>query len=233
MIANYIKEVENNNKEHFSTSAELREFKQDGVLILNWLKRRRRVYFGPKGYELLGIEIPLYLPVGENLDRNVNFLAYIDVVLYDKVFDRVRIIDIKTSTYGWKEKDKKDPIKKSQVMLYKHYFNKQFGVRLEDIEVEYFIVKRKIYEESEFPQQRVQTFTPAQGKVTLNKVQKWITEFVTTGFNADGSYNVSHVYPAISGPDESNCKFCEFKDRPDLCPADKRIKTVPAKDRDD
>lgn len=233
MIANYSKELQQNENEHFSTLQELREFKQDGVAILDWIKRRRRAFFGPKGYELLGIEVPLYLPVDSSVNPNVNFLAYVDLVLYDKVFGRVRIIDIKTSTRGWKDKDKKDPIKKSQVMLYKHYFSKQFNVPHEDIEVEYFIVKRKLYEESEFPQQRVQTFTPAQGRVTMNKAFKWITDFIATSFNADGTYNKSIEYAAISGPDGTNCKFCEFKDRPDLCPANKRIETLSSESGDD
>jgi hypothetical protein len=227
MMYNYTKELEKTKHIHFSTPEDLKSFYEDGCEILTWVKRRRQAYFTPKGFELLGIELPLYLPVNDNPDNKVYFVAYIDLVLYDKVFNRIKIFDIKTSTRGWSEKDKSDPIKKSQVMLYKHYFSKAYNVNISDIEVEFFVVKRKLYEESKFPQKRVQSIIPPQGKSSVNKVITQINNFVQFAFKEDGQYNTEQEYPAVAGPGKENCKYCEFKDRDDLCPTSKRLKALP------
>lgn len=217
---------------HFTSPEQLREFLEDGVAILNWIRKRRKIYFGPKGYELLGIEVPLYLPVkGE--EGKVMFVAFVDLILYDKDLNRVLIIDIKTSTRGWSEDDKKNDIKKSQVMLYKHYFSKQFNVDVNDIEVTFFIVRRKIDPESEFPQKRVQIFKPAQKTPSINKAIKRLHQFTDTAFTSEGKYNSSIIYPAIQGENGKNCRFCEFKDRLDLCPAGARFETLPHSRGDD
>ena len=94
---------------------------------------------------------------------------------------------------------------------------------MDKIDVEYFIVKRKLYENLDFPQKRVQIFNPASGKPTMNKINRSVDEFVKTSFNEDGTYNIDRKYMAVKGKNNKNCKFCEFKDRPDLCPAAERM----------
>ena len=51
-----------------------------------------------------------------------------------------------------------DKNKTDQLLLYKSFYSKQHDVPLDRIDVEYFIVKRKLYEGMDFPQRRVQTF---------------------------------------------------------------------------
>ena len=63
----------------------------------DWFKKRRQNYFS-KGYELVGIETP----INYELSNDIKFIGYIDVLLYDKVRDRYKIIDIKTSTWLFK-----------------------------------------------------------------------------------------------------------------------------------
>ena len=86
------------------------------------------------------------------------------------------------------------------------------------------IVKRKLIEGAMFPQKRITEFAPASGKPTRNKLTRSIEEFVNASFHKDGSFNLDRQYPAVAGKNNKHCKYCEFKDQPDLCPAKNRIK---------
>lgn len=207
--------------EHFSNKFELIEYYEDGLAILNYIKRHRGKYFSAKNEELIGIEIPIYHPIGE--DTPIFMLGYLDVVIRDKRTDRIKIIDIKTSNQGWNKYQKADKIKASQLVLYKEYYAKQFGWDPEKIDILYMIVKRKLIEGAMFPQKRVQEFIPASGKPTRNKLNESIKNFVKSSFNNDGTYNQQREYPAIGGKSKKNCKYCEFANKEDLCPAAKRI----------
>ena len=65
------------------------------------------------------------------------------MLLYDKVRDRYKIIDIKTSTMGWNKISEDDKNKTDQLLLYKQFYGAQHDIPLDKIDVEYFIVKRK------------------------------------------------------------------------------------------
>ena len=209
--------------EHFSNKFELGEFYEDGIAIIDFFKRKRSLYFSRKNEELIGIETPIYHPVNETNDK-VMMLGYLDVVVRDKRTDTITIIDIKTSTRGWNKYQKADKTKTSQLVLYKKYFAEQYGFDVEDIDIKYMIVKRKLIDGAMFPQKRITEFSPASGKPTRNKLTKDIELFVDNSFNVDGSYNLNKKYPAIAGKNNKHCKWCEFKDQPDLCARAERIK---------
>jgi RecB family exonuclease len=202
---------------HFSTPEELQEFWKDGIEILSYFKRKRNVYFSSRNEELLGIETEL----GLNLVSNLKFKGFIDVVIRDKRTGRIRIIDLKTSTRGWNKYQKADKTKTAQLILYKEFYGKQFGVDPEMIDVEYIILRRKINEDSDFPMKRIQTFSPPSGKPSRNKVGNGLTEFIKNAFNEDGSYNLEGEYPAIAS---SSCKYCKYKNDSTICPVAKRLK---------
>jgi hypothetical protein len=161
------------------------------------------MYFSKKNYELVGIEVPIEY----ELPNKIKFIGYMDVVLHDTFRDRYKIIDIKTSTMGWNKWAKADKNKTDQLLLYKQFYGKQHDIPLDKIDVEYFIVKRKLYEKVEFPQRRVQTFTPANGTPSINKVMNNLNKFINESF-IDGEYNLEHTY--IKQPSKKNCRFCEF-----------------------
>ena len=94
--------------------------------------------------------------------------------------NKIKIFDIKTSKNGWKDKEKKDELKMQQIILYKEYFAKQYNIDPEQIDVEFFVVKRKLYENLDFPQKRIQIVEPASGKGKRNKAVSHITEFINT-----------------------------------------------------
>ena len=209
----YAKEYSSNKNIHFSNPEEMREFFDDGIAILEFFKKRRGEYFASKGWHLVGIELPIVI-IPDKRYNNILYNGYIDLVMYNENTNSFTIYDIKTSTRGWGDKEKKDEIKQFQILLYKNYFSEQFGVPIENIDVKFFILKRKIWEDSEYPQKRVQEFIPANGKTKVNKAKNALNLFIESVFNVDGTYkNINH--PAQ--PSKSNCLYCPFKNRKDLC----------------
>ena len=69
-------------------------------------------------------------------------VGYLDIVILDEFTNTLKIYDIKTSTMGWNKWMKKDENKTQQLLLYKQFYSKQYNHPVENIEVEYFIVKR-------------------------------------------------------------------------------------------
>jgi hypothetical protein len=203
MKRNYQQIMEKNGGEVFCEQSDMEEFYKHGLLILDWFKKRRGNYFSKKGYELVGIEVP----INYDLPNDVKFIGYIDVLLYNTVTQKYKIIDIKTSTMGWNKYQKADKNKTDQLLLYKQFYGAQHDIPLDKIDVEYFIVKRKLYEGLDFPQKRVQKFSPANGKPSINKVVNNLNQFLQESF-IDGEYNTDHTY--IQRPSKKNCKYCEF-----------------------
>jgi hypothetical protein len=193
--------------EHISSAVEMREFFNDGKAILEWFRKKRNRYFTNRGYRLLGIEIPLLV----NISNNIFLKGFIDVVIYDVDLDKVYIYDIKTSTRGWSDKEKKDELKIAQILLYKEYFAKQYNFDVEKIEVEFFIVKRKIYDTDDFIIPRVQEFKPASGKSKRRKTVENIEAFVKDCYNESGKPNEKSY---IKNVGESACKWCPYNDTP-------------------
>ena len=208
----YKKTVDEQGGKHFSFLKEINDFYNDGVEIIDEFKKRRSIYFSKKNTELLGIEIPILCPV-ETSDK-IMVMGFVDLVI--KEDDRIKIIDIKTSMFGWKAEKKKN--EGDQLRIYKKYFAKQYGVQESDIDIEYFIVKRKLYENLDFPQKRIQQYRPPDGKPSMNKTSKILNEFIEKAF-IDGKRNSNAEYPAM----KTGCTYCPFKSRHDLCDPKKRI----------
>ena len=102
---------------------------------------------------------------------------------------------------------KADKNKTQQLLLYKQFYSKQYGTPIENIDVEYFIVKRKLWENTDFPQKRVQKFVPASGKPSMNKVNNRLNIFLNEAFTEDGE----RKNDMVATPSKKACKWCEFK----------------------
>lgn len=215
--------LEKNGGVHFTNSTQLAEYLEDGAAILDWFKKRRKQYFSTKDWELVGIEVELCTQASKT-NTSVYWYGFIDVVLRHVPTNTVHILDIKTSRSGWNQYQKADPIKTAQLVAYKNYFSEQFGIPKDNITVEFFIVKRKMVEESMFPQKRVQQFKPAAGIVTQRKVQKQIDSFIDACFDGEGNKNETRTYLAISGKGDKHCKYCPFKTDYENCPKSARIR---------
>ncbi len=211
----YADDYKKNKDQHFSSPKELREFFDDGKEILKFFKKQRGAYFNKKGWHLVGCEVPIVMAPNLRLNR-VKYMGYLDVVMYHEPTNTFKIIDIKTSTKGWNKWNKKDESKQFQLILYKYFFSKQYNIPLENIEIEFFIVRRKVYVDGDYPQKRVQQFIPASGKVKLNKATTNLNEFISKAFNLDGSYKDT-IFGA--NPSKWNCTFCPYKENTELCNA--------------
>ena len=87
-------------------------------------------------------------------------------------------------------------------------YSKKFNVPLDAIDVEFFIVKRKLFVDSTFPQNRIQSFVPAHGAMAIKESINNFIGFLDHGFTADGTYNVDNEYPKVPGTSKKNCKYC-------------------------
>ena len=219
----YAKCVAEKDGEHFSNPLQLAEYHEDGVAILEWFKKRRGQYFSSRDYELLGIEMELCTQASVN-NPSVYWFGFMDLVIRHKPTNTIEIFDIKTSRMGWNKYQKSDSLKSAQLVTYKTYFSEQYNVPKENINVEFFIVKRKLQENSMFPQKRIQQHRPASGTVTQRKVQKRIDDFVESCFDSEGNKNADRNYLALAGKGAKNCKWCPFKTDYENCPKENRIR---------
>jgi Holliday junction resolvase-like predicted endonuclease len=145
----YVRCVADMGGEHFSNPLQLAEYLEDGVAILEWFKKRRSTYFSSKGWELVGIELDLCVQASDS-NPSVYWYGFIDVIMRHVPTNRIVLYDIKTSRQGWNKYQKADSLKAAQLVAYKNYFSKQFNEPKENIDVEFFIVKRKMIEDSMF-----------------------------------------------------------------------------------
>lgn len=212
MIKAYKGQKAQNGHEHFTNQEEMNMFYLDGKHILNFLKKKRGGYFSTKHTYLAGVETLLY----QELRPGVMFKGLIDLVFYNEYLDEWTIIDIKTSTSGWSKFAKNDDKRKSQILLYKEFFSKQFNIPKNKINVEYFILKRKVPVEAEFAsmQRRVQEFKPGDGPRKMKQAVNLMENFVSKAVDMDGNY-IEKDYP--TNPSNDACRFCAIKEMR-LCP---------------
>ncbi len=200
----YAKQYKANSKQHFSNPTELREFYDDGIEIIRDFAKNKSKHFSKRGWYLIGVEIPITLNPHPKYP-NVVYQGYIDAVLYHEPTNTIHILDIKTSTWGWGDKDKKNEIKQYQILLYKKYFAEHFNFPIEKIEAEFFIVKRKLRESEDFVIKRIQKYRPTSGKIKIKKAEEAMLKFIENVFDQNGYKQVEHQ-PKIN----DNCKYCPF-----------------------
>lgn len=213
MYKEYKESLEKNNNIHFSSKIEMREFYEDGLEILLYFKKKRINYFSSKKVHLVGIEYPLKFQVHEKFP-NIMFLGFIDVIMYDETDDTFRIIDFKTSSYGWKDKHKKDTSKTSQLLLYKEAISKLYNVDIDSIQVEFVILKRKLPTDCEYPIPRIQVFSPVSGKTKRKEINGHFKSFVEDCFDENGPIRDKKYTQNIG----DSCIWCPFKSDNILCP---------------
>ena len=202
MKENYKQSKERHGDEFEVTKEEMAEFYEDGINIINEFLKKKTSYFSKKRTELVGIEMKLNYDVTEQM----KFVGYMDVVLHEKKTGRIKIIDIKSSTMGWNKYMKADKNKTNQLLLYKHFMAKQLEISEDKIDVEYLILKRRLYENIIYPQKRLQAFTPASGKPSINKVMKRLQEFIDECFDDKGKI-IANEYEKCEK--HKKCRMCK------------------------
>jgi len=198
----------NEGKDPICSKEELVEFLEDGNLILDYFQKPKNFnnFFSLKDDELVAIEQPINTKISEN----VNFLGFIDFIVRSKTTGKYRITDFKTSTKGWSKYQKSDPIKNTQILLYKKFYAEMLKISEDMIEVEFIILKRKVSENADYHIPRISRHVPASGKPSVNKAWKGFTEFVESVFDKDGKYRMDITYPKKPS---KLCGWCEFLER--------------------
>lgn len=192
------------------TQDEFDEFVEDGKAILIEFKNpaNRLRYFPRSKWELIGIENELNV----DIRNNVNLTGFLDMVLKEKQSGRIKIIDFKTSTRGWNNAQKEEFTKTSQLILYKALYSKQYNIPLNMIDVEFIILKRKVYDpaKSRFPQSRIDIYKPEAHQKNILQVIQEFGKFVDTCFTTDGEYKTEIPYLKNPGPRKKNCQYCQY-----------------------
>jgi hypothetical protein len=202
------KELKDKNVKH--TEDEYTEFVFDGEDILKAFSETAvRIKTFPRDkYEFIEVELELDVPI----KNNVNFVGFIDLVLREKATGIIKIFDFKTSTNGWNSYQREDSTKTSQLLLYKAFYSKRFNVPLNKIDVEFFILKRKLYENARYPQSRIQIFIPPNNSPTIATTINEFIEFLDDCFTADGRYIEDITkYPKNPGDRKKHCTYCPHK----------------------
>lgn len=205
-VAAFKKEVEK--KKIPFTQPEFDGFVEDGENILNEFLDPANIlmHFPRAKWELLAIEDELNVEIRNNVMLN----GKLDLVMREKATGNIRIIDFKTSTNGWTNTQKEDFTKTSQLVLYKALYSKQNNIPLTKINVEFIILKRKLYENAQYAQSRLQVFKPSSFQSDVLQVIQEFGKFVDTCFTTEGQHNTTISYPKIPGKNKKNCKYCPY-----------------------
>ncbi len=114
-----------------------RQFVTQGTALLKALDFFERY----KGWEVVGVEYPLYEPLYETDEKVVNFKGVIDLVL--KKDDKYLILDWKSAMKPWDiAKKQEDKSFFGQLALYKHFYAAKFGIPLENITTRFVTLAR-------------------------------------------------------------------------------------------
>ena len=200
----YTTQYKKNKNQHFSTPQELRQFFEEGIEIIRDFAKNKGKYFTKRGWWLVGCEVPIQVTPNP-LKPNVIYNGFLDIVMYHEPTNTFKIIDIKTSKSGWNDKTKKDELKQFQLILYKKFFSEIFGIDEKNIEIEYFIVKRQVWESEDFVIKRIQTFSPPSGKTKQKRAGDTLQTFIIEAFTKEGYKEVEH-----QPKENNNCKWCPF-----------------------
>ena len=196
------------------TDEKLTEFKNDGKAILDYFTSpaNRLKHFPSKVFEVIGVELPLKVPIRGG---TIVYKGYLDIVLKEKSTGKIHILDFKTSTFGWNKWQKADRTKLDQLLLYKRFYSQVFKVPMNVIEIEFIVLKRKLYEDVGFPQQRIQRISPTDGKISMKEVETTFLDFINDCFDSNGDFNKDKTFIKNPGKAKKNCKYCSFADMVD------------------
>ena len=117
--------------------------------------------------------------------------------------------------------EKGDKTKHNQLYLYKQYYSELFKVPLNKINIEFYIVKRKVLdfddENLKSPHQayRVQNFKPVDNKKRLKDANKDFVSFIKECYTDTGNPIDKEFEKKIDKP----CDWCDFGKNKDLCGA--------------
>lgn len=95
--------------------------------------------------EVVFNEYPLYDKIDRSDDININFKGFIDLVIKTKAKNGDTVLyvcDFKTCSWGWTREKMDDRNKHFQILLYKHFICKKFGLDPKFVRTAFVLLKR-------------------------------------------------------------------------------------------
>ena len=106
------------------------------------------------------------------------------------------------------DKEKKNQTKLQQLLLYKKFYSELYGVDIEQISVEFIVLKRKVWDNADFVIPRTQTVLPASGKTKMKQAENDFQQFLDECFTKDGGFIFDKEYPMNIS--KKSCTWCQF-----------------------
>jgi hypothetical protein len=147
------------------------------------------------GWKPVAAEYSLFEPID---NKPHAFKGYIDAIIStpDKGDKRINwIVDVKTTSWGWKLQKKQDPIIRSQLVLYKNFWSIKENIDKNDIRCGFLLLKRTGKEN-----ERCEFFDIDVGEKAISNVVKTVHNML------------SCVKRGIAIKSRSGCEWCEYKD---------------------
>jgi hypothetical protein len=188
-----IKSLPEEEKKKILSDFDIRSWLDQGTEIVKEVYSALTDRFGEYGvgWEVLAAEERLYEDVNY-FDTKKKFKGFIDLIVYNKLDEKIYLIDWKTTSWGWNSKKKSDSTLAYQLAFYKYFYSQKYDVDMKDVETFFVLLKRtaKVGKKVEFV--RVTT-GPRRIENALNALKKAI-------YNIDrGNYIKNKL----------NCKNCE------------------------
>lgn len=167
---------------------DIRNFKEQGEMLLKKLLPAFNEFYGESKWELLSKEFELLEPIEGS---QIKFKGFIDLII--KTAEKINIIDIKTCSWGWAPQKKSDTLVTYQLTYYKHFYSQKMNIPLKDIDCYFVLLKRTA------PKDNIEFVKTPVGerkiKNSLSFLNKIITEIHTEKFRKN----------------KAACKFCPYK----------------------
>ena len=163
-------------------------FRKQGVGIIEEFYDKFKEHFGTD--YTVAIEDKLFESI-ENSDKL--FKGFIDLNMTCGRDKKRKIIDLKTSTWGWDARTKSDKTKIYQLVLYKYFVSQRDNVDLKDIET-YFILLKRTPKKGK----KIEIVPITSGNVRVKNAIKWMETMLK-------SVERGFVYK-----NRKSCQYCDF-----------------------
>ena len=167
-----IKSLPEEEKRRILTDFDIKAWLAQGTEIVKEVYTALTDRFGEYGigWEVLAAEEKLYEDI-QYFDTKKKFKGFIDLIVYNKIDDKIYLIDWKTTSWGWDKKKKSDSTLAYQLAFYKYFYSQKYDVETKDVETYFVLLKRtaKVGKKVEFV--RV-TSGPRRIQNALNALKK-------------------------------------------------------------
>ena len=168
---------------------EIEQFSAQARPIIRDILPAMHKYFGD--FEVIAAEHALYELIPEELSKKeFYFKGFIDLIIKTK--DKIVICDYKSCTYGWDRTKKNSKILQYQLLLYKYFYARKFGLDLKNIDTCFILLKRTAKKDN------AEVFRVTSGNIKMESCLKLLKNCLT---NLDKGF---------APKNRMACKYCEF-----------------------